>query len=542
MQPTFEGMESEVKLDIAFNISSGLHVLRRGPESTNESLVEETKGVLDRLLKEDNEDEAMSLMGNIESAQFVVEATRFVVKPGSSEVPLVLPAHLDMAWSKIASNWKLSDTKPTDGPKCIFLFRLLYAFIFLDKSPLSPFAFDPRSSPIKEAILMIQRVSSKATRDYLLSEIQVLIRRRCPELFYRFGQQHGLRVSPPFDNMDRKSLLEALSSSIRAHLHENNTQICESNTTEQLFLQAKARVCDSDVYSAVTNAFLSSPHAPPPTYSYHLLCRDPIVCLKFPLSVWKCKGLRRIALSLLETLLLSNNAISLEESKLNDPALELLVARDAIVVRCLLAVLHGGDSKNLVICSVTTSFIRWLIRSRSGLVALLVKQGLQERDLDWLVENVPETMNDSQYLLQIFSERNCLTAAERLVAADAIIRIAIVHGQANETDAAQLILIAVSQLLDSFYLIIGPVGLLPVDALFNPESGKPITQISQQAAFRILKSLTKVRGIRNHIRRECNMILQNLISLCKGELQAAVAGRRKQLLKELYDAAVKAEK
>jgi len=244
----------------------------------------------------------------------------------------------------------------------------------------------------------------------------------------------------------------------------------------------------------------------------------------------------------LENLLKVNNVVTLKESRLKETAVELLAARDAIVVRCLLSVLHGGDSKHLLICSMTTSFIRRMIQSRPGLVALMVKQGLQERDLDWLVDNVPETINDSRYLLQIFSERNSLTGAERLVAADAAIRIAIVHGQSSESEAGQLILTAVSQLVDSFYLILGPVGLLPVDALFNAESCTPVTQISQKAAFRILKALTKLRGVSNHFRRDCSLILQKLINLCKAELQGTVAGRRKQLVKELYDAAVKVEK
>jgi hypothetical protein len=549
MQPVLGGKEGEVELNIAYRIATQLRALRSCSESASEYLVvvEETKGVLDHLLGMDNEIDALSLMDNIESVQFVMEATRFLVKAKSSEVPSVLPTHLDMAWSKIASRWMLSDTKSIDDHKCIFLFRFLYAFVFLDIVPKSPFAFDPRSSPIKESLAMVKKLSSKSTRDYLLSELQILIQKYCPELVFNQSEQElDLWVSPPFDTMDRKSLLDALSNSIQANLYTDNAKICENNATEQLFLHAKGRVCDASVYCTVTNAFLSSPDNPPPNFSYHLLCRDPLVCLKFPLFVWKCKSLRRIALSVLETLLRSNDAITLEESKIHDSALELLVARDVVVVRCLLAALHGGDSKNTIFCSMTTSFIRWLIRSRSGLVALLVKQGIQERDLDWLVENVPETMNDSRYLLQIFSERNSLTSAERLTASDACIRIAIVHGQSNETEAAQLIVNAVSQLVDSFYLILGPVGLFPVDALFNAESGSgtPITQLSQKAAFRILKSLTKVRGIRTHnTRRECGMVLQKLINLCKGELQGgAVTGRRKQLLKELYDAATKAEK
>jgi len=536
-----EDVKSEIESDFSFDIPFRLSELRRKVNSPSEMLMEETQRFLSDILNEENEHKSLLLMTKVESAEFVVEATNFLGKPESSEIPLVLPANIDMAWSKVTSNWKITDSKPTDGRGYIFLLRILYAFIFLDKSPTSPFAFDPRSAPIKESLVMIQNISSTSTRNYLLTEIQLLLRRHYPELIrFRFEEYLGLRETACFDTMDRKSILAALCGSIRAQMREKNPKISE-HSTEQLFLQAKARICDSDLYAAVTNAFLSTANAPPPTYSYYRMCRDPIVCLKFPLCIWECRSLRRIALSVLENLLTSNNVITLKESRLNETALELLAARDAIVVRCLLSVLHGGDSKNMTICSIATTFIRWMIRNHPGLVAIMVKQGLQERDLDWLIENVPETMNDSRYLLQIFSERNGLTAAERLVAADAAIRVAIVHGQANEAEAGQLILTAVSQLVDSFYLILGPVGLLPVDALFTAESGTPITQISQKAAFRILKALTKLRGIKHHVRRDVSLMLQKLISLCKQELQGSVTGRRKQLLKEMYDAAVKLE-
>jgi len=543
MRPTNGATKEEIELNISFDIPFRLHALRSGLDSPSESLLAVTKEILRHILEGEDDGENVVLMKNVQSAQFVVEATNAVVKQGSSEIPFVLQAHIDKSWSIMASDWKALNVKPTDGRKYNFILRLVYSFIFLDKSPLSPFVFDPRSSPIKELLFMIQNIPSKSTRSYLLSEIQVLIRKHCPELILCQSKEYlDLGMYSFFDTMDRKSILAALCRSIRADLRDNNSQHC-GNSTEYLFLLAKSRICDSDVISVVTNTLLSSSHSPSPAYSYYLLCRDPIVCLKFSLCVWKCRNLRRIALSVLENLLASNNAITLAKSRHRDTAFELLAARDSIVVRCLLAVLHGGDSKSLLICSMTTSFIRWIIQSHSGLVALMVKQGLRERDLDWLVENVPETMNDSQYLLQVFSDRNNMTAAERLVVADSTVRIAIVHGKTNEAAASQLIFTAVSQLVDSFYLILGPVGLLPIDALFNADSGTPITQTSQKAAFRILNALSKLRGpARYHFQKDCNIVLQKLINLCKVELQGAVVGRRKQLVKELYDATIKLEK
>ena len=84
-----------------------------------------------------------------------------------------------------------------------------------------------------------------------------------------------------------------------------------------------------------------------------------------------------------------------------------------------------------------------------------------------------------------------------------------------------------------------------MNALIADESGLDVTQISRKAAFRILRSLLRVRGRRTRLRKECVMALQKLANLCKGESAVAgvagsVAGRRKSLLKEIFDAAVKA--
>jgi hypothetical protein len=263
------------------------------------------------------------------------------------------------------------------------------------------------------------------------------------------------------------------------------------------------------------------------------------------MKVWRCKGLRRIVLTILLSLLESNSAIITNASPFEESADELIAARNALVVRCLLVMMSGVDADVSVShCSMTTSVIRSLVKGHHGLVALLIKQGLPENALDWLVEYVPETMNDSQDLLNLLSQQSSLTPAERLVAADAVIRIAIVHGHCNETEAGYMVYSALSQLVDSFFLVVGPVGV-PVIALISGESGLDITQIARQAAFRILKSLLKVRGRRAGLRRECGMALQKLASLCKGEsafsgLANAVAGRRKALLKEIFDAAMKA--
>ena len=252
-----------------------------------------------------------------------------------------------------------------------------------------------------------------------------------------------------------------------------------------------------------------------------------------------------MTLTVLCSLLETNAVLTFSTSRLEESAVELIAARNALLVRCLFVAMSGADSAvPSFYCSMTTSILRTLIAGNRGLVAVIVKQGLPDVALDWLVEYIPETMGDSQELAQLLSDRSSLTPAERLVAADAVLRIAITHGQSNEVDAEAMVYSALSQLINSFFLVVGPIGV-PVNVLIGDGSGLDVTQMSRKAAFRILKSLLKVRGRRARMRNECGMALQKLASLCKGEsavsgVAGAVAGRRKALLKEIFDAVTKA--
>jgi hypothetical protein len=170
---------------------------------------------------------------------------------------------------------------------------------------------------------------------------------------------------------------------------------------------------------------------------------------------------------------------------------------------------------------------------------MLLKQGLEETDLDWLVENVPETMiNDPQDYLSMLSERSPLTAAERLVAADAIVRLAIVHGNNSEEGATMMLSASLSKLVDSFYVILGPIGDIPVNSvLAADDSSADTVQVARKAAFRILKALTKLRGTGTRMKKEAGTALHKLASMCKAE--SASSGRRK-LVNQIFDATSRA--
>jgi hypothetical protein len=537
-------VNDDQEIDLESRLSSLMLAIQEVSGDADESLVSRSETTLRSVLSDNG---LASFIQNDIISLFVTEATKFLSSKEKLKVPLVMSSQLEMLAYKLTFARRLAGESP-DNMESKFFLQILHAFEYLDQDARSPFAFDPRSLPMREALNLSKALSNPLKTHFLESRLHELVGKHCPDILAQarlLEFQREERCSTRFDSISRSEIIDSLYFSLRSFVEGSKNDDEDAYSMEGMFLQAKSRLSDADLCCTVVSSFLAFKNKPRPSLTYPRLCRDPLVIFKCPMKVWRCKGLRRIVLTILLSLLESNSAIITSASPLEESADELIAARNALVVRCLLVMMSGVDAEVSVShCSMTTSVIRSLVKGHHGLVALLIKQGLPENALDWLVEYVPETMNDSQDLLNLLSQQSSLTPAERLVAADAVIRIAIVHGHCNETEAGYMVYSALSQLVDSFFLVVGPVGV-PVIALISGESGLDITQIARQAAFRILKSLLKVRGRRAGLRRECGMALQKLASLCKGEsafsgLANAVAGRRKALLKEIFDAAMKA--
>ena len=277
-----------------------------------------------------------------------------------------------------------------------------------------------------------------------------------------------------------------------------------------------------------------------------MLYRDPLVVLKCPISIWSRRGTRRIALIVLMSLLDINEELLRQTAKCDETRDEFLSSRNELVVRGLLSVAASPSVKmdgSNYSCCLTSGFIRLLVARQRGLASILVKQPLSETQLDWMIESVPELMEDANALGGVLAERTSLTMAERIVAADRILRIVIAHGYRHETQSETLAYAALTQLLSCFFLTVGPVGV-PVNALVG-EGQLDATQVSRKATFRMLKALQKVRGYRVRLRNECVLSLQKFAGMCKGEgvvgnIQCAITNRQKNLLKELLDITAKA--
>lgn len=468
-------------------------------------------------------------------ATFVFHATRVLCEADLLNLPLVSPVAIE----RNASCHSVGSERLSESDARLLL-QVAHSLEFLEWRQTSPFALDPRSIPMKSLLATCQ---SQLSDSHLFARLLELVGNHTPEIKEQFSMRsdRSSRVVMPFEKKGGKEMADMLFARLRKCVLGQSS----SENLKQIYLHARSAITDPNLHETVSSAFLASPHRPKPIVSFYSLCSDPLILLKCPMRVWHNKELRRIALATMSVLLEVNAVMVMESTPTVDVADEFLASRNAIVVRCLVKCLCSpSPDLDPIHCSTTTHFIRSCITGQSGLVASLIKQGLEENSLDWLVENVPECMNDSQKLLQLFSERSSLTPAERLVAADAVLRVAIAHGESNENDAAGMVYTALSQLLDSFFLVVGPVGV-PVNALIADESGQDVTQIARKASFRMLKSLVNVRGRRKKLRKECGLALQKLASQCKSEnsvagLAGPVAGRRKALLKEIYDQVLKA--
>lgn len=470
---------------------------------------------------------------------FVEESAASLLRRDGPQLPLVLPLQLEMM-----ANGLSFDSSRWSSRESTFLLCLLYCFCFKDQigSDQSPFAFDPRDLPLVEVRSLCERFPDSLVSSSMRLKLKGLIDRHCPEIAERSLlrlERHGSAQSEAVSHRSdagRLSTSLVLSRCLRQSLEDSSSDP-SGLLAERAFVMASTDLNDASLFTTTIDALMAEPHEPVRVFTYSGLCRDPLVLMKCPLSVWERKGLRRVVLLMLGSLLRTNDNVAKQFAPNEETRQEYIEARNELVVRCLVTTMAGSTEGY---CSMTVALIRYVTARDRGVTAMMLKQGLSDEALDWFVDWIPESMEDAAALSVILSERSSLTTAERLVAADGILRIAIAHGHRQSKEAKELVFAALSQLIACFFLVIGPVGV-PVNALVGDGHGLDATHISRKAAFRMLKALQRVNSYRSQLRSECVMALQKLAGLCKGEnivggVPGAVANRQKALLKELLEA------
>lgn len=494
-----------------------------------------------------NPDSASKLVRHKRLRELLTTMITYISKDEKHEVPLVSQMMLYTLIRKAATGDESSESAVSH-----MALNFAYAVIFYDENPNSPFSFNPRDQPVVEILRLIKTKGLDSAFDLIRS----ILHKHTPEIIHELDSVNTalttLLYIPNESHLTRQDVTNLLAQALRAAL-ENPSGDLSGLKVERAFLLAQRHIPSPQVDCLVVRTLMALPNSPIPYLTYGMLSRDPLLLLQFPVAVWQCRGIRRVALSVLERLLPANENLARQASPSEVVADEMLTSRNVVLLRCLLSLASGctlsddGNSSSRLTkpcqCHVLTGMIRALVASQTGLVAILIKNGLPDEVVDWLVDFVPECVKDAFALTILLSERSPLTAAERLKTADAAIRIAIAFGSRDEAEAKNLAGACLHQLVNSFYLVLGPVGV-PVNTLIE-ESGMDLTQVCRKATFRILSALQKVRGSRIGLKTECSLALQKLANLCKGEsgvtgFSGAVANRRKALLKEIWDALIKA--
>jgi hypothetical protein len=472
--------------------------------------------------------------------EFMEHATALVLANQETKLPLIMPLQIE---TMLIKRQILFNTGKASAQ---LLLQLLYCFMFSQHQPKSPFRLDPRILPLHWLFELCEKFGMLSLmHESVATKLKYYIDLCCPDV--RSGHQYRMLKSRErlYSSLD-SSLLEnktklAFLGCMRTLVTKPHADLCEL-LVEQAYIEASLHLSESELIPACASAFISSPSAPPIYFTFPMLYRDPLIMLKCPSSIWKRRGTRRIAITILSRLLDIHEVELNNQSTSENVVAELLSSRNAIVLTCLLRMASlstttkNGEHQQ---CGMTLGLIRKLVAFHPGLIALLIKQRLNESTIDWMIESVPEIAVDLRTLRGLLADRSSLTAAERLTVADYNIRIAIVHGNRNVDIALSIAVTCLSQLLSSFFLILGPIGV-PVNALITDGDELDATQVSRKAAFRLLKALQMIQPFQTHFKNDVLRMLQNFAIMCKSEaiasgLPTAIATRQKNLLKKLLD-------
>lgn len=421
-----------------------------------------------------------------------------------------------------------------------FILCLLYCLTFTEATvkSQSPIAFDLRALPLRHIRSFIDSMSVKSMHSDFRNKVMDLLDTCCPEASTAQAYISATKESTMFlQNQSattkqnvKNQLLFLLRRSVDTPAGDLSGRIAE-----RVFVGTLRQLGEADLCTSVVSAILSETNLPARFFTYSSCCRDPLVLLKCPIPLWRREGFRRMVLFTLAKLIDVNNYILQQCAPSDESREELAAARDALMVRSLITVASSEPGH----CRMTLQLVRRTISKNQGLLALLFKQGLSNSIVDWLVEWVPEAIEDVVHFCGVLSDRCILTTAERLVVADGMLRIVIVHGHRHAQKATPLVYAALAQLVASFFLLVGPVGV-PVNTLIGDGVGTDAAHISRIAAFRILNAMKKVSSYRSSLKNECFLALQKLAGLCKGEamvsgLPMSIANRQKGFLKKLLD-------
>lgn len=502
-------------LPVPFYLALGT-VHRSGRESMTPSRAE---GILKRILYCSADDSE-----RLVREKMLANLIRDTVVSHNSRIPLISTVNLEQTLIKLGSV----------APR--FLLQLVYCFVFAEMNPSSPFKFDPRAFPLPHIV--------SASSDFPIGrELRELIYHNCGEvkLFMNFfDPKSDLDLAA---SCDAKRKLSSVILDSMTHPERDP----DGENVELAFRNFAPSLTFPDMIATSAGCLLAScPLSPFTTYS--MLYRDPLCLLKCSLNhVWSRGGTRRLLIYLLDTVLKTNAVVAQKEARDTSSFDDYLACRNAIVLQCLLTFL---TCEKLPVscrhCCVAISFVREMIAQNPGLATSLLTFELSEAQRDWIIEWIPEMMGDVSALRVLLMEGSSLATAQRLCIADFSLRLLIANSTLSSSASEGLLSAALSQLISSFFVVLGPVGLSVEVVLCGDVKRTDSTKIARRAALRMIRAMEKIRGFRTGLRSECLSILQKLSAYCRndsvgqgGSLPPGITGKQKLVLRELGDAVSK---
>ena len=480
----------------------------------------------------------------------VQESVAMLVRRPEPHIPIVLPLTLErisqqLPWEEIS----ISDGIKTSTNHVFsqFVLQLLYALEFLERQPLSPFAINPRLLPLKESLAFLDKSCQEYNKGcgfgMMSTALKELTLKHCPDLLrVNMIEKDGLIIS-------RKHIVKPMLvyEAIRDCL--NGDSVDPSGLrAERMFVLSRSVYPSLEVDVAAMGAILAVRNSQPKFYSYVALCKDPLILLKASGSAWKLRGVRFILLQILDSLMSANECIVMQSSETETVAQDYLTSRDAIIVKCIVfacaSFIFGRGCEGGVIprarhCMLCVSMIRSIVSKRQGIIASLIKQGLPDQCMEWIVKFIPQSLSDAPIIITLLSDKGYLSATQRFNVASAGLQIAVAHSQREDSMAKSLITAANSVLLDSFTLVVGPVGV-PVSVL-REENGQDVTNICRKAMFQMLKTLATISPKNTDLKNEACITLSKIAAMCKSEnAVGGASSRRKALLKDIWEKCLQA--
>lgn len=421
------------------------------------------------------------------------------------------------------SSTNMTSTATWNSPHAKFLIHLYYWIALSDADNKFPFLIDLRNISLEEAIICCnQCLSIESSTENFFSSLKRKIQGMFPETMH---------CNPPSiayhyvkSECTNRLELKQISSSIKDAVESEGDPILSHNAVV-LYYAAKK---DTNISTRLLDlkaaqALLSSGKSLPVYFTYSSLCHDPLAMLKCDLVIWKSE-LRLIILSILKKILLINEFILRSTDKGAFSSIfcrQLLITRDIVVVRCLLTLLSdvfltkSTRVSRAMFCYPTVKLIRSIVGQRRGIVAVLLRERLQDDCLTLLVQLVPEAIFDADILTNVLLDKST-PIVSRLCIADATLRMVIKNSSFDEEKSNKLAFTSLTVMINSFYLAQGPAGMA-ADVLYEKESGTDICHLCRIAILQMIEAMETIKGNREHLKNECAMALGKLASLCKAE-------------------------